>query len=236
MGAGCLVLGPWFGGVRGLGVRGSGVRDSLVQGSLALALIATPARAQEPTVAAPKNYKVELENEYVKVTRATFAPREKVPVHLHPTHPTVYVYLTDGGPMRFIHDTQDYTVERAPVRAGGIRYNRNWRDETHVIEYLGDIPTEYLRVELKTTPDQPHRDARLSPQESTPIEDAQVRISRHRCQAGAVCDRPKAPGLVVELENRSFTWLGPDDLRVTRIPDVAPVHQIWIELKTLPAK
>ena len=191
----------------------------------------TSAHAQEASVAAPANYRVELENEYVKVTRASFLPHAKVPVHLHPTHPTVYVYLTDGGPMRFVHITPSYTVDRAPVRTGGIRYNRNWHDETHVIEYLGDQPTEYLRVEMKTTPDVEHRDARLAPEEPGPIEDAQVRISRHECTDRG-CASPSLPTLVVSTGDRTFEWV-PSGGVVHNRKD-APRREIWIELKTAP--
>ena len=184
----------------------------------------------------PGNYSVELDNAYVRVTRASFTPRETVPVHLHPTYPTVYVYLTDGGRMRFIHITPSYTVERAPVRAGGIRYNRNWHDETHVIEYLGDEPTEYLRVEMKTVPDHEHADARMAPEDATPIEDAQVLISRHECGAGAACSLPSRPALVVSIDERDFIWAEPGLTEPQRNSRSRPLHQIWIELKTPPVK
>src|SRR4051812_15941282 len=121
-----MVGGLGFALIHGSTVRGSRMQGSLrairslvVLGSLALA---GHAGAQEPTTAAPNNYRLELDNEFVRVIRATLAPRDHVPVHQHPTLPTVYVYLTDAGPTRFTHITPSYTLERAPVRAGGVRY------------------------------------------------------------------------------------------------------------------
>ncbi len=201
-----------------------------------LAGVATAALAQTPADL-PANYSVELDNRYVRVTRASFAPREKVAVHLHPTYPTVYVYLTGGGAMRFEHyedSKPTYTVERRPVVAGGIRYNRNWHDETHEIEYLGDTPTEYLRVELKTVPDDPHPDARMAADEPGPIEDAQVFVRRYLCRAGAECALPSRPAVVVTLEDRDFLWVDPARTEPQVNGKSQPLHQIWIELKTEP--
>jgi hypothetical protein len=227
-------------GARSVEVRGSRVPGSLFLGSWLvlglLALVAVSAAAQEPTVAAPRNYKLEFQNEFVRVIRASLAPRDHVPVHQHPTFPTVYVYLTDAGPTRFIHITPSYTVVRAAVRAGGIRYNRNAHIETHVVDNLSDAASEYLRIELKTTPGESHPDARMAPEDSTPVEDAQVRISRHLCRPGGVCDMPTGPAVVVALNNRSVTWMGPDAVSLVHNYGEDTLHHVWIELKTTPLK
>ena len=70
--------------------------------------------AQDPYVVAPKNYSLEFENDSVRVSRAMLAPGDKLPVHDHPANPTVFVYLTDGGPIRFTHVQPEFTVERPP--------------------------------------------------------------------------------------------------------------------------
>jgi hypothetical protein len=194
-------------------------------------LAQSPAARVQPR-ALPANYSVELDNAYLRVTRASFKPHETVSVHLHPTFPTVYVYLTDSGPMRFVHITPSYTVMRAPVRSGGVRYNRNWHNETHVIEYLGDMPTEYLRVEMKTVPDREHGDERMAPEDTTTVEDAQVRISRHECRAGGECPLPSRRGLVISLESRDFLWVDPQITEPQRNSRNRVLQQIWIELKT----
>jgi hypothetical protein len=188
-----------------------------------------------PMVAAAKNYRLEFENDSVKVIHAAYGSREKVPVHQHPTFPTVYVYLTDSGPMRFTHITPSYTVERRPVSAGGVRFNRNAHIETHVVENLSDMPNEYLRIELKTVPDSPHPDARLSPDDQQGFEDAQVRISRHVCAAGAVCDAPKRPAVLVSLNDKTTSWFEPGSGPRKNALGV-PIHQLWVELKTRPVK
>ena len=220
-------------------VQGPGfdrVQAWLVLGSVLITLAAVAAHAQEPMAAAPKNYRLELENDFVRVIRATLASRDHVPVHQHPTFPTVYVYLTDAGPTRFTHITPSYTIERAPVRAGGVRYNRNAHIETHVVDHLSDMASEYLRIELKTTPDTPHPDVRISPEDMTPVEDGQVRISRHVCAAGAACDAPARPSVVVSWTDRTIAWSEPGVTAPRRNGTPSALHQIWIELKTRPIK
>jgi hypothetical protein len=223
-------------------LRPQPIKVSILLGSALVALATLAAGAQEPLesmlpmTAAPKNYRLEFDNSFVRVIRATLAPRDHVPVHQHPTLPTVYVYLTDAGPTRFTHITPSYTIERGPVRAGGVRYNRNAHIETHVVDNLSDMASEYLRIELKTTPDNPHPDARISPEDTTPVEDAQVRISRHVCAAGGVCDAPTRPSVVVSWSNRTVTWFEPGVTAPPRNSTPSALQQIWIELKTRPVK
>src|SRR5215203_3265354 len=52
--------------------------------------------------------------------RARYAPREKIASHDHPANPTLYVYLRDSGPVRFVHlGAEQFTLTRPAVRAGG---------------------------------------------------------------------------------------------------------------------
>src|SRR5207245_4823793 len=60
---------------------------------LALALFTIPARAQDPVKVDPKHYKVEFENDEVRVLRIRYGPGEKSPMHSHPDG--VQVFLTD---------------------------------------------------------------------------------------------------------------------------------------------
>src|SRR5258708_261515 len=48
--------------------------------------------AQSPYTVSPKNYRLELENAWVRVSSAMFAQGDKLPVHDHPARPTVFVY------------------------------------------------------------------------------------------------------------------------------------------------
>ena len=101
------------------------------------------ALAQDPYKVAPKNYHLEFENDWVRVSRVTYQPGDKTGVHDHPSLPTVYIYLTDGGEIQFGH--QEFAgLRRKAVKAGQIRFNKGNR-ETHTTEYLGSRPAEYLR-------------------------------------------------------------------------------------------
>ena len=81
-----------------------------------------------------------------------YAPHEKLPVHDHSPFPTVYVYLSDSGPVRFSHvEKVPFAIVRKPLRAGAFRVSPG-RIERHEVENLGDVPTDFLRVELKRVP------------------------------------------------------------------------------------
>ena len=67
--------------------------------------------AQDATVVDPDHYKVEFENEEVRVLRITYGPGEKSVMHSHPEG--VAVFLTDGNVEFTLPDgkTQDIKVE-----------------------------------------------------------------------------------------------------------------------------
>src|SRR4051812_42115184 len=98
---------------------------------LSLLALAVCAGAQNPYTTFPKNYVLEFENQYVRISRVKYFPGDNLPVHSHPSLPSVYVYLTDGGPIKFIHITPKFTTERPAVKTGSVRFNRNFRIETH---------------------------------------------------------------------------------------------------------
>ncbi|HEX8499914.1 MAG TPA: hypothetical protein VF659_04915 [Pyrinomonadaceae bacterium] len=160
-------------------------------------LLLAPTAPQDPQAVAPRAYKREFENERVRVTRVHYEPREKIPEHDHPDNATVYVYLRDGGPVRFVHTGHDaFTLVRPPVRAGGFRLSRG-RQETHSVESLSDLPSDFLRIELKgftaaerhsflgRFPPEPRRAARAG--QRVRFENARVRVARVTCAARARC-------------------------------------------------
>jgi hypothetical protein len=197
---------------------------------MSLLALAIMARAQQPYAKLPRNYTLEFENESVRISRVKYFPGDKLPVHSHPSIPTVYIYLTDGGLIRFIHETPQVTIVRGEVKAGGVRFNRNARVETHRTEYLGDSESEYLRVELKTAAGPPHLDTRLSDDGDFPWEDPQVRIGRFH----GVPPTPVRPALLVDISARRFSWLDPKDARAPSHSQ-APGWYVMLELKTDPA-
>lgn len=152
------------------------------------------APAQE---APPRAYRPEFENVRVRVTRVRYAPREKIASHDHPANPTVYVYLRDSGPVRFIHlGEEPFTLTRPAVKAGGFRLSRGAK-ETHAVESLTDRPTEYLRIEFKELmvdrqvfrgrfpPEPAARRGRVAQQ--VRYEDKQVRVTHVTCAARRTC-------------------------------------------------
>ncbi len=201
--------------------------------------------AEDPYRVAPANYHFVFENEWARATRVTFHPHDKLPVHQHPPTPTaVYVYVTDGGPIRFHHVEGDHVagmnILRKPVLEGGIRFAHG-APETNTVEYLGDAPSEYARIELRTEPiDRPVRDVRLPPEaadlsksaRSVRFENGQVRIVQVTCAAGQACpDSGHEPAVVVTLS-------GPHRGEIEWSPERGrgPLEQIRIELKSKPVK
>jgi hypothetical protein len=114
--------------------------------------IAAPHPVADPIVTLPDAYKLQFENEWVKVTRVTYAPYVKLPAHSHTNWPTAFVYLTDAGPVIFKHTDQDYhAMTRPAVKAKSFRMNRAMQEE-HEVENTSAQTSEFLRVELKTEP------------------------------------------------------------------------------------
>ena len=82
----------------------------MAYGVSALAQPATGGKA-DPVKVDAKHYKVEFENESVRVLRITYAPGEKSVMHSHPN--AVAVYLTDGKTKMTTPDgkSQDMSVK-----------------------------------------------------------------------------------------------------------------------------
>ena len=106
--------------------------------------------AQNSITPLPPNYKTILETRSFKVIRVHYGPHEKVPVHDHPDTPTVYVYLNNSSPVRLIHEEnrgKPFTIVRPPTQKGAFRVSPG-SIERHSVENLGDIESNFLRVEL----------------------------------------------------------------------------------------
>jgi hypothetical protein len=203
--------------------------------------------AQDPFQVAADHYHRVFENESVQVARVTYGPHEKTQVHDHPSTPTVlFIYLTDGAPLRFYHKTGEVMgldFERPPVRAGGIRFAKGI-PETHATEYTGDAPAEYMRIALKTDPlDAPEKDVRLPPLKldstkssiQSQFENGQLRILRVMCADAQPCpvsEHPDDPAIVVTMSGQSR---GKAEWSPMTIGS-GPLEQVRIELKTKPVK
>ncbi len=62
--------------------------------------------------------KAEFENPCVRIVRVHYLPPEKTRAHDHPATPTVYVYTTDGGRLKIMHDDKEAPVIPPVVKAG----------------------------------------------------------------------------------------------------------------------
>ena len=162
-----------------------------------LAFSITVALAQDPVKIAPEAYKLEFENDYVKVQRVHYAPHVKLPEHDHTALATAYIYLNDAGPVSFKHVGLSYgAVTRPAVKAGSFRLYKGVK-ETHEVENLSDTPSDFLRVEFKTDPGKEPNGLRGKffrvdvPAgenfQQVQFENEQVRITRLICAAGKNC-------------------------------------------------
>lgn len=102
------------------------------------------ASAQDAATVDAKHYKVEFENDQVRVLRITYGPHEKSVMHSHPAGVTVF--LSDGHAKFTLPDGKIIDV---PVKKGSAQ----WTDATtHLPENVGDKGFEVIQVELKTKP------------------------------------------------------------------------------------
>ncbi len=117
----------------------------------ALAMSFGLVHAQDPLKTLLENYRLVFENARVAVIRVHYGPHEKVPVHDHPAVATVFVYLNDSGAVRIDHQEAGGPVEsvvRPSTKLGAYRVAPALA-ERHSLENLGDVSSEFLRVEMK---------------------------------------------------------------------------------------
>jgi quercetin dioxygenase-like cupin family protein len=95
----------------------------------------------DPVKVDPKHYKVEFENEKVRVLRISYAPGEKSVMHYHPA--SVAVYLTDSKARM---TTPDGKSVEAQTKAGVASWTAAG---SHLPENVGDNGLELVLVELK---------------------------------------------------------------------------------------
>ena len=163
---------------------------SLIPALIILIFVSSVA-AQDPLKVAPDAYKLEFENDWVRVVRVHYGPRARIPVHDHPRWGTAYVYLNDGPEVIFKHKGSSRLgwIKRPPTKLGGFRLYKAVK-EVHEVENLGDTPSDFLRVEFKTKPagestlrGRYYREFYLSTEnyQKVQFENAQIRITRIIC-------------------------------------------------------
>ncbi len=117
---------------------------TIVEVELKKAGAKTPAKypALDPVNIDPKHYKVEMENDQVRVVRVKIGPKEKVPMHEHGLD-RVVVYLTDQD---FKITAPDGKVSPAVHKAGDVSWGT---PNKHAEENASGKPFEILVVEVK---------------------------------------------------------------------------------------
>lgn len=100
--------------------------------------------AQDPPQTDPRHYRVEFENDQVRVLRVRYGPRDAAPMHEHAL-PRVTVNLTDQAVRLTLPDGSTSDLHRA---AGEIVYAGAAARHSEV--NVTDRPFEVVMVELKT--------------------------------------------------------------------------------------
>ncbi len=97
--------------------------------------------AEDPVKVDPRHYKVDFENERVRVLRIKYGPGEKSVMHSHPE--CIAVFLTDAHG-KFTYP--DGRTEDINANAGTVQH---MDAHTHLPESLDKKPFEVIVVELK---------------------------------------------------------------------------------------
>lgn len=193
--------------------------------------------SQDPYVVAPKAYRREFENERVRVSRVRYEAREIIELHEHPKLPVVFVYLSDSGPVRFVHTgEQNFITTRPPVKAGGFRLGRP-TNEAHKVESLSDQPSDFIRIELKDLKIDDNFRGRYPPAPNQPtetgekieFENAQLRVVRVTCAARGACAlaAQKSPYILVALTSAEIKTATGDEALANLKLDSGQTR--WIE-------
>ena len=198
---------------------------------------------QQGSNALPPNYRTVLETPTFKIIRVHYGPHEKVAVHDHPDTPTVYVYLNNSSPVRISHEDageKPFDIIRPPTQKGAFRVSGG-RLERHSIENLGDLESDFLRVEL--------RDLRLGDKtlesrnaaptslahnlDATEFSSPQLSVVRILCAENAPCTVPAqdANSVIVALSNCKVTGTSqgkPTSLALGAVMAVRPKDSLQV--------
>jgi hypothetical protein len=232
------------------------MKSNIVAASACLIILSCSAFAQDPTKVAPESYKLQLENEWVKVLKVSYAPNSKVPVHDHSKGPAAYVYLVDSGPVRFVHAgwENDPVLTRQATKAGSFRLSpTRFDNETHAVENISNTRSDFLRIEIKTeSPDRqslltrkgPFTGDRTNGLNRIEFENSQLRVTRLISKPGTpltVTANAVEPSLVVVLSmggsgaGETF-WLQPKGAKTFNAAGQTQSELLRFDFRTKPKK
>ena len=114
---------------------------SVLVATVSLAFVPRTAGAQDMVKVAPKNCKVLLDNDRVRVMRVVMKPGEKLDMHSHPAY---ILYSFTAGKAKFT--SADGKSEERESKAG----QTTWSESvTHSSENVGTAENRALLIELK---------------------------------------------------------------------------------------
>ena len=113
---------------------------------VALAFFTMPSKmlAQDATKKDPKHYKVEFENDEVRILRINYGPGETSVMHSHPRG--VVFFVTDYEATFLLPDGQKIETSG---KGGSTMFTEA---SQHLPTNTGDAPMEVIQVEFKTKP------------------------------------------------------------------------------------
>jgi quercetin dioxygenase-like cupin family protein len=114
---------------------------SAVLATVAVVFGAQGVMAQDAVTVDPQHYKVEFENDQVRVLRITYGPHEKSVMHEHPASVAVFLTAQQG---KFTYP--DGKTEEVTGKAGETRWLAGGK---HLPENVSDKPFELILVEMK---------------------------------------------------------------------------------------
>ena len=177
--------------------------------SLACAVV-LPISAQDPTKTLPESYRVQLDNDYVRVVRVHYDAGAKLPDHTHPPGTTVYVYLNDSEGVVFRHSGNNTrAVTRPAVKAGAVRIAAG-PEEHHTAENPASTPSDFLRVWFKTDNGGERNLRRRLSSTDTEFANKQMRLTRLIVAPGhsIMIETPaQQPALIVSVPSGETRWI-----------------------------
>jgi beta-alanine degradation protein BauB len=183
----------------------------------ALLGFAAAAAAQDPVKVSPEEYKLEIENTWVRVIRVNQGPHQKTPMHEHPA--SVVVYLTDAHERVTTPDGKTQEVTR---KAGDVTYIEPVK---HAEENLSDSPVAGVVVELKPGAPKIHPPkitldpVKLDPDHHlVPVENDRVRVLRTILEPHIKSPMHEHPAYVVVYLTELHTTMLLGDGRVVDNP------------------
>lgn len=214
-----------------------------------------PRDAQDAVTTSPGAYTRQFENDWVRIVRVHYEPRVTLPTHTHPARACAYVYLNDSGPVVFTHTGDDArAVTRPPTKAGAFRLFRAV-EESHGVENMSDLPSDFLRIEFKTDPKAPltlrGKFFRETPPpsgtnlEKVQFENVQVRVTRVVIAAGQQLDvrtTAQEPSLLIAITaGGAFArgqerWIETNASEPIRNAGTEPIELLRFDFKTPPLR